>query len=170
MLCLRRNAFYLCLVVGTRALKPVGEENMDQLDRIAAERACERLVARYALAANDWDVEAFVALFTPDAVWQRPNVPALNGHAEIRAFMLDQPSGRTIRHVNGLCMVTVADDGQSATSISQTTVYDTPACTTIPAPLRGPDMVVEYRDRLVCGDGAWTFARRDTTVIFSTLA
>jgi uncharacterized protein (TIGR02246 family) len=141
---------------------------MDLLQRIEAERACERLIARYAQAVNDWDLDTFVSLFTPDAVWQRPNVPPLNGHDEIRGFMNGQPSaGRTLRHVNGLCMVTLADDGLSATSISQTTVYDTARSGPLPVPLAGPDLVVEYRDMLIRQDGAWRFARRDTTVVFS---
>lgn len=144
---------------------------MDLLQRIEAERACERLVARYALAVNDWDIDAFVSLFKPDAVWQRPNVAPLTGHDEIRAFMNAQPFAvRTLRHVNGLCLVTVAEDGLSATSISQTTVYDAASTGPLPVPLAGPDMVVEYRDRLVRQEGAWLFLRRDTTVVFSAHA
>jgi len=143
---------------------------MDTLSRIEAERACERLVMRYALAVNEWDLDAFVSLFTPDAIWQRPNVPALRGHEEIRSFMSGQPSGRTLRHVNGLCMVTVNDDGETAGAISQTTVYDTAGHMAVPAPFSGPDMVVEYRDRLVRIEGDWLFAQRDTTVIFSIRA
>jgi len=141
---------------------------MDTLQRIDAERACERLVAVYALAVNDWDIDAFVSLFLPDAVWQRPHVPAMNGHAEIRAFMESQDAqSRTLRHVNGLCVVTVADDGQSATSISQTTVYDSPTTGIYPVPLVGVDMVVEYRDKIVRQGDEWRFARRDTTVVYS---
>lgn len=144
---------------------------MDRGERIEAERACERLVALYACAVNDWNLDAFVALFTPDAVWQRPGVPALHGHAEIRAFMESQPSAnRVLRHVNGLCLVTVAEDGQSARSISQTTVYDVMWSGNLPAPLPGPDMVVEYRDHMVKHDGAWRIARRDTTQVFSIAA
>ena len=140
---------------------------MDALARIEAERACERLVARYAIAVNDWDIDAFISLFTPDAVWQRPKVPALHGHDSIRAFMQTQPTARTLRHVNGLCMVTIADDGATATSISQTTVYDTAKVGDLPVPVMGVDMVVEYRDVLVRIEADWRFARRDTTVVFS---
>lgn len=143
---------------------------MDTLTRIEAERACERLVMRYALAVNEWNIDDFVSLFTPDAVWQRPAVPAMNGHAEIRKYMSGQPLDRTVRHVNGLCMVTVDEDGTSATAISQTTVYDINGQTTVPVPLSGPDMVVEYRDKLVKRGEEWFFARRDTTVVFSVRA
>lgn len=137
---------------------------------MTAERACERLVARYALAVNDWDIDTFVSLFAPDAVWQRPHVQALHGRDAIRAFMASQPTARTLRHVNGLCVVTVAEDGDTATSISQTTVYDTPKVGDLPVPLGGVDMVVEYRDRLVRVGDEWLFARRDTTVVFSAHA
>ena len=133
---------------------------MNSLTRIEAERACERLVMRYALAVNSWNVDAFVALFTPDAVWQRPKVPALNGHAEIRAFMEGQPSERTLRH----------EGGEAASAVSQTTVYDTPVRGDYPVPLRGVDMIVEYRDRIVRVGGEWLFSRRDTTVVFSSRA
>lgn len=140
---------------------------MDPLARIDAERACERVVMRYALAVNDWDLDAFVGLFTPDGVWQRPACQALEGHDQIRAFMEGQPKRRTLRHVNGLCMVTIGDDGMSASSISQTTVYDTRDHVVLPVPMKGPDMVVEYRDKLRKVDGGWYLARRDTSVIFS---
>jgi uncharacterized protein (TIGR02246 family) len=143
---------------------------MDSLARIEAERACERLVMRYALAVNAWDLDAFVALFTPDAVWQRPHVPALTGHGEIRAFMAGLPGDRTLRHVNGLCLVTVDDSGETASAISQTTVYETPGRGEYPVSLHGADMVVEYRDRLVKAGGEWLFAQRDTTVVFSARA
>ena len=142
---------------------------MDELQRLMAERACERLVMEYGLAVNDWDIDAFVGCFHPDAVWQRPGVPALNGHPEIRAFMESQSTNRTLRHVNGLCMVTVLD-ATTATARSQTTVYDVPGDGPLPAALPGPDMVVEYSDRIERRGGDWRLARRDTTVVFSIAA
>ena len=140
---------------------------MTDVERLLAERACERLVMRYALAVNDWDLDAFTALFAQDAVWRRPEVAPLTGHAQIRAFMESQPSDRTLRHVNGLCLVEVADDGASARAVSQTTVYATSPAGPPPAKLSGPDMVVEYRDRIIRQGDVWLFVRRDTTVVFS---
>ncbi|HLY83112.1 MAG TPA: hypothetical protein VKQ71_09000 [Acidimicrobiales bacterium] len=57
-------------------------------------------------------------------------------------------------------------DEQTASAWSQTTVYESPACDALPAPLAGPDMVVEYRDLLVRPEDRWLIARRDTTVVF----
>ena len=81
--------------------------------------------------------------------------------------MEGQPSDRTLRHVNSLCLVDVAEDGASARAVSQTTVYATSPAGPAPAKLSGPDMVVEYRDHIVRQDGLWRFARRETTVVFS---
>jgi len=72
--------------------------------------------------------------------------------------------------VNGLCVVTLAEDGESATAISQTTVYDTPGRGALPVRLTQPHMVVEYRDRMVKRDGEWFFIRRETTQVFSARA
>ena len=70
-----------------------------------------------------------------------------------------------LRHVNGGMLVDLINE-QTAAAWSQTTVYESPACDVLPAPLAGPDMVVEYRDLLVRLDDRWLIARRDTTVVF----
>ncbi len=79
--------------------------------------------------------------------------------------MKSQPVDRVLRHVNGGVRVEVLD-AERTRVWSQTTVYDTAGTTEIPAPLFGPDMVVEYRDEHILRDGEWRIARRDTTVVF----
>ena len=139
---------------------------MDAVDRLIAQQACADVVTRYAVAVNAWDLDAFVALFTPDAVWQRPRFPELRGHDAIRAFMESQPTPaqRVLRHVNGGVLVELLD-ATNASVWSQTTVYESPAVAELPAPLK-VDLVVEYRDRMVKVDGEWLIARRDTTQVF----
>ena len=136
-----------------------------ELAELLAKQACAELVTRYAQAVNDWDIDAFVALFVQDAVWQRPGQPPLRGRPEIRSFMEAQPVDRVIRHVNGAVRVEVLD-AEHTRAWSQTTVYDTTGTTEIPAQLLGPDMIVEYRDEHVLDDGVWRIGRRDTTVVF----
>ena len=126
---------------------------------------CVDLVARYALAVNRWDLDAFVALFTTDAVWQRPQCAPMTGRAEIRAFMGSLPTDRVLRHVNGAVLVEVQDE-KHASGWSQTTVYDVKGTRTVPAIGTVPDMVVEYLDSYRKVGGQWLFARRDTTVVF----
>lgn len=138
---------------------------MKRLDEIAIEWECVKVIMQYAQAVNDWDIHKFVSLFVPDGIWQRPGVEPLHGRVEMLGFMKSQSRNRLIRHVNGGYVVTVEDDDR-ASAISQTTVYDTVGDTTIPSPLPGPDMVVEYRDKFVRIDDRWLIARRDTEVLF----
>jgi uncharacterized protein (TIGR02246 family) len=135
------------------------------LRRLEDRLACTDLVARYALAVNTWDLDAFVDLFTEDAVWQRPAVPPMNGRREIRAFMESRPAERVLRHVNGAVLIDVHDVA-SASGWSQTTVYDVRGRQTLPAIGTLPDRVVEYRDRFRKVGDLWLFARRDTAVVF----
>ena len=141
---------------------------MDELTELLAKQASHDLITRYAMAVNAWDLDAFVALFTPDGEWQRPGQPLLRGHDEIRALMASQPQPpheRTVRHVNGGILVEVRDEA-TTTAWSQTTVYEGPPVDRLPAPVAGPDLVVEYRDRIVRTELGWRLARRDTEVVF----
>lgn len=137
---------------------------LDPLTELAVKQACADVVTRYAMAVNAWDLAAFADLFTEDAVWQRPGVPALHGREAIRAFMDGQPTNRVLRHVNGGILVQVADEA-SARVWSQSTTYEWLGSTAVPVPLEGPLQVVEYVDDQVRQDGAWRIARRDTTVV-----
>jgi uncharacterized protein (TIGR02246 family) len=139
------------------------------MEEMAAKQACIELVARYAIAVNTRDIEGFVRLFTVDGQWDRPGGHSMHGREEIRAFIdyaLPDPTMRTLRHVNGAVLVEIVDEN-TATTWSQTTVYDTAKGGGLPAPLAGPDQVVEYRDRMVRRDDSWLIALRDTTVVFS---
>ncbi|HLS97262.1 MAG: nuclear transport factor 2 family protein [Porticoccaceae bacterium] len=140
---------------------------MDLLTRLMIQQHCQDLVNRYALAVNDNSLEDFVALFTADAKWQRPNVAPMNGLAEIRAFIAGEfAKSRTIRHVNGAHLVEVID-ADNARGWSQTTVYQQPGQGLLPVIGTVPEMVVEYRDRYRRENGLWRIARRDTNVVFT---
>lgn len=78
---------------------------------------------------------------------------------------LPGPKDHIMRHVTGGHLVEVVDEN-NATAWSQTTVYVGPFTATLPAAVATPEMVVEYRDRLVRRDDSWLIARRDTTIVF----
>jgi uncharacterized protein (TIGR02246 family) len=142
---------------------------VEPIDELSAKQACAELLARYALAVNTRDVDGFVGLFTRDGEWHRPGGHSMRGQDEIREYIdyaLADPKERTLRHVNGANVIEIID-ADTATSWSQTTVYDTPRGGELPVPLTGPDMVVEYRDRLVRVTGQWYIDRRDTTVVLA---
>jgi uncharacterized protein (TIGR02246 family) len=142
---------------------------VDSLEVLVAKQGVAEVMARYALAVNTRDVDGFVALFSEDGEWNRPGGHSMRGHEEIRRFIdfaLPDPALRTLRHVNGACLVDVSGP-DSASCWSQTTVYDTDQGGALPVALGTPDMVVEYRDQLVRIGGRWLIRKRDTTVVFA---
>lgn len=139
---------------------------MNRANRLAIEQMCTRTLNRYAVAVGDWDFDAFVACFAEDGIWQRPGSPAMVGHEEIRAFMVtNRPPDAVVRHVNGTVQVDVIDEDNAA-AISYTTVYNFEKHTGGIAPMKGPDYVVEYRDRFRRVGEDWVIAKRDTALIF----
>ena len=139
---------------------------MTRSERLEIEQICLGILNPYAVAVGDWDFDTFVGLFTEDAVWQRPGSPEMKGHAPIRAFMVkNRPADTICRHVNGTAQIDVLDD-DNATGISYTTVYNYENHKGGIAPMKGPDYIVEYRDKFRRIGDDWFIARRDTALIF----
>ena len=88
------------------------------------ELAVRNLVARVAQYADGPEVDAYVALFTPDAVWDMPGAPR-RGHAAIRAGSEERRaagqigSGSNTRHVVSTVAVRVHEDYAVADSVWQ---------------------------------------------------
>jgi len=138
---------------------------MDQITELAIKTRCADLVTRYCMAVNRWDVDAFLAVWADDAVWQRPVGRAMHGHAEIRAYLDNQVLDRVVRHVNGATWVDVVDE-RHARGWSQTVVYAVAGTTELPAQVELPAMIVEYADEYELRGDAWLITRRDTTWVF----
>lgn len=137
---------------------------MDTKAVLDIEALCTRTVNRYAIAVGERDYDTFAKLFTEDGVWQRPGSAAMHGREQIRAFMEGLPASTLVRHVNGTIRVDVIDE-TAARGISYTTVYNCEHYTSGIAPMRGPDYVVEYRDRFTRVSDEWLIAVRDTTIV-----
>ena len=125
------------------------------------ELAVRNLVARVAQYADGPDVDAYVALFTSDAVWDMPGAPR-RGHAEIRAGSEERRAARQIgpgsntRHVVSTVAVQVDNDHAVANSVWQFYV-DTD--TTPRLQLMGT-----YRDELRRMGHEWKLAHRKITI------
>jgi uncharacterized protein (TIGR02246 family) len=137
---------------------------LDTVTELSIKMACRDLVTRYAMAFNRGDLDAFVALFSEDAVWHRP-VGTLHGPAEIRAFMESLPQEQVARHVNGASWAEPIDEDH-ARGWSQTVVYQTAGTRETPARLELPTMIAEYVDEYVRHGDDWRFSRRDTSWVF----
>ena len=125
------------------------------------ELAVRNVVARVALYADGPDVDAYVDLFTPDAVWAMPGAPR-RGHAEIRAGSEERRAagqigpGSNTRHLVSTMAVTV--DGDRAVADSTWQFY----VDTATAPRL--QLMGTYRDELVRIGAEWRLARRQITI------
>ena len=125
------------------------------------ELAVRNVVARVALYADGPDVDAYVDLFTPDAVWDMPGAPR-KGHAEIRAGSEERRAGGQIgpgsntRHVVSTVAVRVNDDRAVADSYWQFYV-DTATAPRL-------QLMGTYRDELVRIGAEWKLATRQITI------
>jgi uncharacterized protein (TIGR02246 family) len=131
------------------------------LTSTADELAVRNVIARLALFADGPDVDAYVDLFAPDAVWEMPGAPR-KGHAAIRAGSEERRAagqigpGSNTRHSVSTVVVTVDGDTAVADSYWQFWV-DT--ATTPRIQLMGA-----YHDELVRMGDAWKLSRRQITV------
>ena len=125
------------------------------------ELAVRNVVARVAQYADGPDVDAYVALFTPDAVWDMPGAPR-QGHAEIRGGSEERRAagqigpGSNTRHVVSTMAVRVHDDQAVADSVWQFYV-DTNTAPRL-------QLMGTYRDELVRMNGEWKLAHRRITI------
>ncbi len=134
---------------------------MDPGDPTAADDlAVRNLVAALSRTADGDDVEAYLALFAPDARWELPD-GVRTGHDDIRAGSLERRAAGTIgpgthtRHVVGTTVVRL--DGDRATAESTWMfLADTDATPRIAR-------VGTYADEFVRQDGRWLLSRRVIT-------
>jgi uncharacterized protein (TIGR02246 family) len=135
----------------------VGDESRASADELAV----RNVVARVALYADGPDVDAYVDLFTPDAVWEMPGAPR-RGHAEIRAGSEERRAagqigpGSNTRHVISTVAVTV--DGDQAVADSYWQFY----VDTATAPRL--QLMGTYHDELVRVAAEWKLANRQITI------
>jgi hypothetical protein len=142
-----------------------------QIERLLAERACERLIVDYAHRLDLGQVERVAELFTDDAVWEMPGLIRFQGRAELTAGIparLHSP-GRTTRHLctNVAIDVATSDD---AIGLCYFTNYRHDSVTGLfeqPAPIGEPRYVGQYDDRFVRTPRGWLFAHRRVSLAFA---
>jgi ketosteroid isomerase-like protein len=130
---------------------------MTELERLVAERACERLILDYAAFndAGDWD--AVAALYTRDGRMSRPTAPDvfIEGRDAILAAFKGRPP-RTTRHICANIRVTIVSVSR-ATASSQILLF-TAADT--------PPLVGSYADVFETTAEGWRFVERRGSLDF----
>jgi uncharacterized protein (TIGR02246 family) len=125
------------------------------------ELAVRNLVARVAQYADGPDVDAYVALFTPDAIWDMPGAPR-QGHDEIRAGSEERRAagqtgpGSKTRHVVSTVAVRV-DEGHAVADSVWQFYADTASSPRLA-------LMGTYHDELVRVGREWKLARRQITI------
>ncbi len=142
----------------------IGGYPMHPEERI--EQACTRLSIAYARAIDFRDYDAFLELFTEDAVLDvgRP----LHGREAIRESLQRRPDELRSRHVVSNVFVDVLGP-DDARGISYLTLYRHHGAASLrrePAPLTGPAAVGHYQDRFVRSADGWLFKSRRLHLAF----
>lgn len=145
---------------------------MQAIERLLAERACERLQLRYAEAADAGDVDGFTGLFVANGSISVPEHAPFIGHDAIRSAMQAlADTGRTMRHLIANPLIDVTDSDH-AVGTCRLLVYDS---TALPdrhgiRPMLSPGTIGDFHDRFVRTAGQWQFSARSLVRIFQQVA
>src|ERR1700676_777890 len=125
---------------------------MDALEEIIARAAGRQLRARYPMAFDDRDWDAWEALWTEDVVFVVDGV-AIEGLPAVKAFMMAcLPEDYVSKHLCGPSVIELGEDG--------TTAHAKTDVVWIAANYEN-QIVARYVDTLVKGDGRWRISRRE---------
>ena len=140
---------------------------MDASERLQIERECERLVSRDCHFVDHGEAERIADRFAKEGVWVSPQV-TMEGIDQVRAgFRRRQENrGRISRHVCNNCVIDVIDQDHAEGCVYLTLYRHDGEEGRGMAPLEGPQIVGEYRDRFVRTPDGWRFARREIEVSF----
>ena len=142
---------------------------MDELERLLAERACERLITEYCRRVDFGEAAAIADLFTEDGTWEGVEL-RLEGRDEIRAWFTRR--GELTRRVSRHLCVNVAVDvtgPEAASSLAYMVNYrhdrrDGDAG--LPVPGDVPKFVGELHDTFRRTDEGWRFSSRRVVLAF----
>jgi hypothetical protein len=145
---------------------------MEDLRRVVAERACERLLYEYVRRVDFGHASTLADLFTEDGIWEAEGL-VLDGREAIRAHFLkrERVVRRVSRHFITNVQVDMADDGAGAEALAYffNLRVDRPeGDMTMPVEARLPKYTGEYVSSFVRDDdaGAWRFTRLHVDVTF----
>ncbi|GAA5135920.1 nuclear transport factor 2 family protein [Pseudonocardia adelaidensis] len=128
----------------------------------ADRQAIQDLCALYARAVDDHDIDALVAMYAADGVFERRGVPAAGSDAIRAAYVASFDSYRTMLHTPHPGVVALHGDG-TASGWSHGHAELATRSTLVLASYR-------YEDAYRCAEGRWRFARRSITFMYAVPA
>ncbi|MFI0906550.1 nuclear transport factor 2 family protein [Streptomyces sioyaensis] len=142
-------------------------EALDPLDRLIAERACERLIIEFVHKLDLGDPGDVSELFTPDGVWEwAEGDRRIQGRDALRAYFGSRPADRLSRRMCTNILVTLTSES-TATATTYFTTYRVDGQTDGMLPPRLPAQVGHYEDTFRKVDGRWLLGTRSTFLAFA---
>ncbi|MFI6345548.1 nuclear transport factor 2 family protein [Streptomyces sp. NPDC050560] len=141
-------------------------EAPDPMERLLAERACERLIVEFVRRLDLGDPSDVADLFTPDGVWEWPHGGrTVRGREALRAYFGSRPADRLSRRVSTNILVTV-ESATAATATSYFATYRVDGYTGGMVPPVLPANVGHYEDTFRRDGDAWLLAERTVHLPF----
>ncbi|WP_255954490.1 nuclear transport factor 2 family protein [Streptomyces odontomachi] len=141
--------------------------DLDAMERLLAERACERVILEFIRRLDLGDPSTVCDLFTPDGVWEWPyDKRRIEGREALRAYFGSRPADRLSRRMCTNILVTV-DSPNTAAATTYFATYRVDGHTEgAPIPPRLPANIGHYEDTFRKIDGTWQMASRTLVLPF----
>jgi hypothetical protein len=138
------------------------------VERLMAERACERLSYDFAATADEGRHSQLANLFTADGLFAIPDL-RLEGREAIRRFFVGREALTDLRtlHVLTNIMVDVRSPDAAHGLVYLTLYRRRSAERGVPVPTTRPALLGRYRDRYAREGSRWLFASRTQDVLFA---
>ncbi|CAG6393706.1 nuclear transport factor 2 family protein [Streptomyces cocklensis] len=142
------------------------DEIMSPVERMLAERACERIIVEFIHRLDLGDPVSVAELFTPDGVWRWPfGDRRVEGREALRGYFASRPADRLSRRLMTNILVTVESEG-TARAVSYLTTYRIDGYSGGMVEPRLPVNVGHYEDIFRKVDGTWLLAGRTVFLPF----
>ncbi len=139
---------------------------MPSVERMLAERACERIIVDFIHRLDLGDPSSVAELFTPDGAWHWPfGDRRIEGREALRAYFASRPADRLSRRLMTNILVTVESEA-TARAVSYLTTYRVDGYSGGMIEPRLPANVGHYEDIFRKIDGAWFLASRTVFLPF----
>jgi hypothetical protein len=140
--------------------------DLDPLERLLAERACERLVVDFVHRLDLGEPATVAELFTEDGSWEWPAGERLVvGRAALREYFGSRPADRLSRRLMANILVT-ATGADSARGVSYFSTHRVDGYEGGVVPAGPPVQVGSYEDAFRRVDGEWLLTRRVLSLPF----
>ncbi|AXE85533.1 nuclear transport factor 2 family protein [Streptomyces sp. Go-475] len=139
---------------------------MDPMERLLAERACERLILDFVHRLDLGEPASVAELFTEDGVWQWPEGDrVIKGRDALRAYFGSRPADRLSRRMMSNTLVTVTSP-ETAGAVSYFTTYRVDGYAGGVVPAGPPVQVGHYEDAFRRAAGTWLLSSRTLRLPF----